>query len=825
MYSIQFHGFFSRSLFLTLAFAFSSQGFSQYKSPRINNSNLPGYASVFDLQTTAPLRLLQDNVESFQEKLTLIRNAKSTLDIAYYIYSDDESSSYFSQELIKAAHRGVKIRVLLDYIANYKLLDTLIAIQNEAKKTGAGSIEFRLYGRPTANIIRDAIYMTTPCDGLTYKQCLNHKSTMANKLINPELVRKASELEKDQFHKRARNANSGLSGVFLSAVYGKSGNTLKFLFHLLGYDKKLSEAAQSKKALTPEEKQEAKKLIETYFQSKNGNLRSSLLLGIASLFYGEQVDEMIKLLNETLPAQLPALDENRVKDWDYFTDYLHHKLLLADTSTGYEAILGGRNIENSYHMQKSPNGKYTFVDTDITVPVDHSSGQKLQGTFDRLWNFTPMVASIGEVLQHAPNDTQVILSNCETLNEKCLMGVPKTPDAIQASRAQRYSKALKALYQSANDFLSPKNQAYNTLQKSSSIYLDRSKDPQSRISYVENLPFNKNKKKLVRNYGSQVDFEELSGKYIHKIWANALLDLCGPKNGPQTVYLHSAYVVLPTPLLAAIAEMTKSASPATVLKAPEYTKTDCSNVTIKIITNSPETTDLSVINVFARVQLHALLKSIEEVKQDSQYQAHHLARKAAQIEYYEYLSLSHKKSVSLHTKISILGDNAIVGSANADVRSYMMDSNNGVYIENAPHFTSQYAQFIEKELRDPSILRRLDLQWRQGVLSPDKNYIGNEVSILIKRIQLLLKDRTWANEKYFQTLERIFYSVFMEDVLTKTVKASSAYTNIHPEDIGNLQRIINGITESTNNRPMDVNAVHSELRKDKNNIDHLLKIF
>jgi phosphatidylserine/phosphatidylglycerophosphate/cardiolipin synthase-like enzyme len=39
---------------------------------------------------------------------------------------------------------------------------------------------------------------------------------------------------------------------------------------------------------------------------------------------------------------------------------------------------------------------------------------------------------------------------------------------------------------------------------------------------------------------------------------------------------------------------------------------------------------------------------------------------------------------SLHSKVWIIGDDLIVGSANADVRSYMMDANNAVMIRHAP---------------------------------------------------------------------------------------------------------------------------------------------
>lgn len=818
------------STLISLIFG-SSQSFAVYKADRINDTNLPSYVSVFDLNTIGSLRVLQDNVESFQEKIRLIRNAKSSLDIMYYIYSNDESSSYFSQELIKAAHRGVKVRVLLDYIANYKILDTLIAIQNEAKKTGKGSIEFRLYGRPTANIIRDVIFMTTTCEKLSHDECVSHKMEEANKFINADVFRLSDDYERAQFLKQARNANSGLSGILLSGIYGKSGNTLKFIFHQLGYDKKIAEAFNSKKKMTPEEKAKAIDLIKLYIKSEKGDPRAKLLISIATAFYGDQINEVLDVLNEAIPIQLPALDSNRIKDWDYFTDYLHHKLLLADSTVGFEAVIGGRNIENSYHMQKNPSGKYTFVDTDITIGLDGVSGIGIRESFNRVWNFDTMVAPLDEVLQHAPNDTMAVLAKCTVLDEKCALGIPRTPEAVMTSRITRYSEALKALNKAAIEYLNPKNKANNTPKKLSTMSIDRSIDNHARISYIENIPFNKNKHPLVRNYGSQVDREDLSGKFIHKIWVNSMLDLCGVQNGKQTIYLHSAYVVFPTPLLSAIAEMTKSATPSNQLNSLGYRERDCSNVTIKIITNSVETTDLSVINVFARVQLHALLKTIEEVKSDPYYREHNLGAKAAHFEYYEYLPTAYDKnsSISLHSKVSIIGKNAIIGSSNADVRSYMMDSNNGIYVENAPNFVAQYTQFLEKEISNPAILQRLDLQWRQGALSPNKNYLGDEIQVLIKRIQHILQDRKWAKEKYFQTLQNIFNNVFLEEILINTVKMSTTYSNILPEEFDELQHYIKdnniAVTSPDNHQPIELNQAYEELRRDKNKVDRLLKLF
>lgn len=803
---------------------FSLHGDSLVKTNRINDLNITSLVSVFNLDTYSKPQLLQDNVESFQEKIRLIRNSKYSLDLMYYIYSTDESSSYLSQELIKAANRGVKIRVLVDYITNYKNMDTFIAIQNAVKK-GKGSIEFRFYGRPTANVIRDVIFMTTTCDqNLLHEQCVQFKIDEANKYISVDAFNKVKGYEYDRakFIKDARNANSGLSGVLLSGLYGKSGNTLKYMFHQLGYDKKLAAVAGSKEKMTAEDKESAKKLAKLYIETKKGDvpekLHAKFLLTIATLFYGEKISKILNFLEEALPIDLTPLDQaTRMKDWDYLTDYLHHKLLLADSSYGYEMVLGGRNIENSYHMQQNPSGKYTFVDTDITMAMNGQSGMKVKETFNRLWNFDTMVAPLNEVLLHAPNDTMAALSQCPTLDMACFTTIPQNAEAIKVARETRYAKAMTTLNKSAKTYLDLKTKV-NT---PTTIALDKSIDKESRISYIENLPFNKNNPKLVRNYGSEVDREELSGKYIHKIWVNSMLDLCGPEKGKQTIYFRSAYVVFPTPLLSAIAELTKAASPSNPLNSLGYRQRDCSNVTIKILTNSVETTDLSIINVFARVQLHALFKTLEEVKQDPSYQEQNLAAKAAHLEYYEYLPKQNSAggSLSLHSKLSIIGNNAIIGSANADVRSYMMDSNNGVYIENAPHFVKQYSQFLESEIKNPAVLHRLDTKWRIGALSPDKNYLGNELNALIKQIQDILKDRKWAKEKYFDTFKTLFSSLFMEKIIINTVKASTTYTNILPGEFNEVQQ------QNPNTPAEELTKSQEELRQDKNNIDRLLKLF
>jgi len=60
------------------------------------------------------LRLLHDAKEAFAARLMLIRSARQTLDIQYYIWHSDISGALLLEEIAEAAGRGVQVRLLLD---------------------------------------------------------------------------------------------------------------------------------------------------------------------------------------------------------------------------------------------------------------------------------------------------------------------------------------------------------------------------------------------------------------------------------------------------------------------------------------------------------------------------------------------------------------------------------------------------------------------------------------------------------------------------------------------------------------------------------------
>ena len=98
-------------------------GCATVDTPRIPSDALPAAQSSFgrSIQAQAAphqgrsgFRLLPNSSEAFMARAELIRNAQSSLDLQYYIVQDGLSTRLLIAELLKAADRGVRVRILLD---------------------------------------------------------------------------------------------------------------------------------------------------------------------------------------------------------------------------------------------------------------------------------------------------------------------------------------------------------------------------------------------------------------------------------------------------------------------------------------------------------------------------------------------------------------------------------------------------------------------------------------------------------------------------------------------------------------------------------------
>ncbi len=63
---------------------------------------------------TSGFESLPDGKESYMARLAMVEAAQKTLDVQYFIWSDDVSGTVFADRLLAAADRGVRVRLLLD---------------------------------------------------------------------------------------------------------------------------------------------------------------------------------------------------------------------------------------------------------------------------------------------------------------------------------------------------------------------------------------------------------------------------------------------------------------------------------------------------------------------------------------------------------------------------------------------------------------------------------------------------------------------------------------------------------------------------------------
>ncbi|MHA6686986.1 phospholipase D family protein [Mesorhizobium sp. A556] len=62
------------------------------------------------------LLLIADNYDAFAARILATRSATRTLDLMYYLWHDDHTGRLLMQEVVRAAERGVRVRILLDDI-------------------------------------------------------------------------------------------------------------------------------------------------------------------------------------------------------------------------------------------------------------------------------------------------------------------------------------------------------------------------------------------------------------------------------------------------------------------------------------------------------------------------------------------------------------------------------------------------------------------------------------------------------------------------------------------------------------------------------------
>ncbi|WP_418316284.1 phospholipase D-like domain-containing protein [Piscinibacter sakaiensis] len=667
----------------------------------------PPVAQVVANQSSAgPLRhaeaiVLNDNEAAFAAKLAAIEGARQSLDLAYYIFAGDHSSSRLSQALIDAAQRGVRVRLLVDYLSAYKDLDRFDWLQRE----GRGRLEVRLYNRPTVEILKDAAFLTLSCDavGVASGGCDEQKVAAVNGFFDAPVAAGESRL----------NRSYAGSGLFLAGLYGKHPQLMSYaVARGQGIDtEKLAASAQTGDAARTEQ---LKALGKLYFRARFfggiDQLAARFKLAVIRLAFAEQVNPVFDAINGYLPLTRQSSGAAQ-QDWDYLTEFLHHKFLFADQRT---LLLGGRNVEDSYHLNPGPLAdKYIFIDTDVWLQLA-ALEPALATSFERLWNLRSMVATIDEVRQHAPNDLLENFDVVTAAQDRCQMGRDR---GCLDRELDRHFVALPARLQKVAEQHRRLLQRYLSEHRPAATPAPMAIDAGARIVYFENLPVVDGR----RVYGAPHGREAASGKHIHLLWRSALQSVCStPAAAPRDIVFHNAYLFLPANLLRDVAAVLDGSRP-------------CAGVTLSMLTNSLATTDLNIVNLLATWQLKALADHLREKGRPAA---------AASLRYFEYQPTADGRR-SLHSKVMVFDRDIFIGSANADVRSLMMDTNNGIFISEAPVFAAAYHQRLGRLLATPELVAE-----RTSMLGRDAATLTAETDKLIDQLlDRYAKERLSAQQR------------------------------------------------------------------------------
>lgn len=118
--------------------------------------------------------ILDSGNDALVSRLNLIRSATTSIDLQTYIYDEDDAGRLILDELIKAAQRGVKVRILMDQLSALKKVDTLAAVAGLHS-----NLQVRIFN-PVLNRARISYPLYAAAAACCWRK-LNHR--MHNKLL------------------------------------------------------------------------------------------------------------------------------------------------------------------------------------------------------------------------------------------------------------------------------------------------------------------------------------------------------------------------------------------------------------------------------------------------------------------------------------------------------------------------------------------------------------------------------------------------------------------------------------------------------------------
>jgi putative cardiolipin synthase len=120
------------------------------------------------------VQLLRHGLDALSARLVLADTAERSLDVQYYIWKPDQAGRLLAERLMRAADRGVRVRLLLDDVGGSSSDEVLLALDSHK------NIEVRLFNPVANRLFRK---MSALSDFQRVNRRMHNKSFTADKLI------------------------------------------------------------------------------------------------------------------------------------------------------------------------------------------------------------------------------------------------------------------------------------------------------------------------------------------------------------------------------------------------------------------------------------------------------------------------------------------------------------------------------------------------------------------------------------------------------------------------------------------------------------------
>ena len=289
-----------------------------------------GVAATRPLTSFTDIRLLAGNSAAWRARRALIVRANRSIDLCYFIVETDASSAALVLDLIAAAQRGVKVRVLVDYLMTYPHAPLLRGLAQ-----GGAMIEVRRFGAPSAKWLQ-----ALTGGGIDAKRFVEGLATQNTALIlesiSTALPKSIAASLRNTLHRYEQGARTFVLRVF------------------------------------------------EIFQEARSKLGELLQLATNNAGRG---DPSVPGLLDRLKAKIEevrrgvALVIEIIRGLEAFLHRTHHKLLLAD---GRTFIMGGRNLADAYQCEAPASGR-PFRDVDVQAVEGGEADGAHAEAFEALW--------------------------------------------------------------------------------------------------------------------------------------------------------------------------------------------------------------------------------------------------------------------------------------------------------------------------------------------------------------------------------------------------------------------------------------------------------